>query len=169
MKLWANILKAVVLIAAVVSIVFNVLLYNFCERQKDAINALSDQQKAQFEADSHQFKDQQNQIERISKDLENAAQQIKDQNSVLTEQKDALADVRPQADAIKQEMKSWQKDYAAALADLDKKTGDSQVEIKSVKNSLNLLQATLQAAVEKIAHLSDSQSSGVSAPAVPEK
>jgi len=153
MKLWAGILKIVVLIAAVVSIIFNVLLYNFCERQKDALNAIGDQQKSQFEAQSRQLKDQQDQIERIGKDLDSVDQQVKDQNSVLAQQKDALADIKPQADAVKQEMKDWQKDYVSALAELDKKTNNAQDEIKNVQGSLNSLQATLQAAVEKIAHL----------------
>ncbi len=138
---------------------FNVLLYNFCEKQKAEIDAISKQFQIESKVNGNQFKYQQDQIERLSQDLADALQQVKAQKDVaaelkdvVTAQKDALlqeigkrqqienesksiqtslVDIKAEADAIKQDMKGWQKDYVSVLAQLDKKMDDSQGQIKS--------------------------------------
>ena len=164
-------------------IAFNVLLYIFCEKQKNDINTISDQQKVETQVNTNRFKYQQDQIEHLSKDLEDARQQIKNQNVGLFDQKDALlqeiekreqveiesksiqtslVDIKAEADAIKQDMKGWQKDYVSVLAQLEKKMDASQEEEESVKESIN----SLKAAIEKMSQPSDNSLS--STPAAPE-
>ena len=58
-------------------IAFNVLLYNSFEQQKKDINAIKDKQDVEAEFNSNKFKYQQDQIERISKDLEDASSRSK--------------------------------------------------------------------------------------------
>jgi chromosome segregation ATPase len=176
--------KVLIFIIGVTAIAFDVLLYNSYEKQKVETGGINKQQQAY----DNRFKYQQEQIERINKDLRDALQQIKDQNDSLADQKDALAaqkdalfqeiekrqqianeiksvqtslmDAKTEADAIKQDVKGWQKDYVSVLADLGKKTDDSQAEIKSLEDKLAALNipelkdriASLKADVEKITH-----------------
>ncbi len=107
---------------------------------------MSDQQKVEAQVNTNKFKYQQDKIERLSKDLEDARQQIKDQNDALAQQKDeskniqtSLVDIKAEADAIKQEVKEWQKDYVSVLAQLEKKMDDSQLEIKALEKNLTAL------------------------------
>ena len=123
MKLWVNFFKVIIFIIGVIVLSFNVLLYNSFERQKNEINTISDQQKAEAQADSNKFKYQQDQIERLSKDLED------ENKSIQT----SLIDIKAETDAIKQNMKGWQKDYVSVLAELEKKMDDSQGNINSMK------------------------------------
>ncbi len=129
MKPWANIFKVIILIIGIIVVAFNAQLYILCK-----------QQKAEAQVNSNKFKYQQDQIERLSKDLEDARQQIKNQNDVLADQKDeskgvqtSLVDIKAEADAIKQEVKGWQKDYVSVLAELKKKMDDSQENVNFLK------------------------------------
>ena len=137
MKSWVNFFKVIIFIIGVIVLSFNVLLYNSFERQKNEINAISEQQKAEAQVNSNKFKYQQDQIESLSKDLED------ENKSIQT----SLIDIKAETDAIKQGMKAWQKDYVSVLAGFEKKMDDSQDEIKSVKERIN----SLKADIEKIA------------------
>ena len=179
MKLWDNILKGVILVIGFTVIAFNVLLYSVYEQQKAKLSAMRDKLDVEAEFNSNKFKYQSDQIERLSKGIESAQQQIKSQNDDLAAQKDALlqeaekrqqmeseskgiqnalVDIKAEADAIKQDMKGWQKDYVSVLAQLDKKMDDSQVETKSIETNLVALNIpelkenidSLKADIEKI-------------------
>lgn len=167
MKNWENIFKVFILIIGIVVIAFNVQLYLFCKNQKVELDSIHDQQQTQEEFNTNKFKYQQDLIEHLSKDLDLAQQQIKDQTDRLSEyqealrtQKDAilqeaektkqvendskyiqtsLIDTKAEADAIKQEMKGWQKDYVSILAQLDKKTKQSMYEINALEKNLMAL------------------------------
>ena len=97
-------------------------------------------------------------MDRMSKDLEDARQQIKEQKDALAEQKEALAqetekrqqmetgskdaqmslvDLKAEADAIKQQTKGWQQDYASVLAQLTKKMDNFQDQVRAVETQLN--------------------------------
>lgn len=193
---WANFFRLIVLILGIIVVSFDALLYNFCEKQNTELNAIKDKQDVEAEFNSNKFKYQEDQIERVSKGLEDAQQQIKDQKDVLAEQKEAflqevekrqevanenksiqtsLVDIEAETDAIKQDMKSWQKDYVSVLAELTKKMDDSQDEMKSFENNLTALNIpelkdnikSLQADIEKNSHPVDNDL--VSAPPTPEK
>ena len=184
MKLWDNILKGVILAIGLGLIVFNVLLYNIYEQQKTTLNSVKDKLDVEAEFNSNKFKYQSDQIERLSKGIESAQQQIKSQNDDLAAQKDALlqeaekrqqmeseskgiqnalVDIKAEADAIKQDMKGWQKDYVSVLAQLDKKMDDSQVETKSIETNLVALNIpelkenikSLKVDIDKITHPAD--------------
>ena len=163
----------------------NAELYNSFEQQKSVIDKMSDEQKIDSQVSSNKFKYQQEQIEHLSKDLESAQQQIKDQNDALyLTKKDAflqevekrhqienesksiqtsLVDIKAESDAIKQDMKGWQKDYVTVLAELEKKMDDSQDEIKSLEDNLTALNIpelkeninSLKADIEKMTHPPD--------------
>ena len=160
MKFLGVFFKGLILIIGVLAIAFDVLLYNSCEKQKMETEIIKKQQQVETQANDNKSKYQQEQIERITKNLENLEQQIKDQNDSLIAQKDALlgevekrqqvesenksvqislVDIKAEADALKQDMKGWQKDYVTVLAELEKKMDDSQAEITSVKNNLDAL------------------------------
>jgi len=144
---WVNIFRVIILIIGIIVLAFNVELYIFCKQLRMETDIMSKQQQIEAQANSNKFKDQQDQIERLSKDLENAQQQIKDQNDALLQEVEkrqqvedesksiqiSLVDTKAEADAIKQDMKGWQKDYVTVLAELEKKMDDSQENIKSLK------------------------------------
>jgi chromosome segregation ATPase len=190
------IFRGILLIMGIIVLSFNVLLYNFCEQQKNVAGMMSAQQKVESQVSSNKFKYQEEQIEGLSKDIAEARQQIKNQGDVLSDEKNALlqevekrqqledntrtfqtslVDIKAEADAIKQEMKGWQKDYVSVLAELDKKTADSQDEIKSLDNNLTALNIpelkenvnSLKADIEKMTHPPDNGLSGQSP--LPEK
>jgi len=167
MKFLSVLLKGLILIIGVLAIAFDVLLYNSCEKQKMETEIIKKQQQLETQANDNKSKYQQEQIERITKNLENLEQQIKDQGESLIAQKDdltaqkdallqevekrqqvenenksvqiSLVDIKAEADALKQNIKGWQKDYVTVLAELEKKMDDSQAEITSVKNNLESL------------------------------
>ena len=58
---------------------FNVLLYNFCEKQKIELDSMKDQQKVEAQVNSNKFKYQQDQIEHLSNNLEDDQQQFRKQ------------------------------------------------------------------------------------------
>ena len=170
---------------------FNMLLYKSFEQQKNIIVTIVEQQKADVQSNTDKFKSQQNQIDHLSKDLDEVHQQMKSQDDSLVEaknelaaQKDALlqevekrqqianesksvqtslVDIKAEADAIKQEMKGWQKDYISILAQLERKIDNSQDEMKSLENNLVALNipelkknmASLQDSLDKMAHPAD--------------
>lgn len=165
MKPWGNIFRGIFLIAGIIVIAFNAQLYILCKQQQNEINTMSDQQKIEAQVNTNKFKYQQDQIEHLSKDLEDAQQQIKNQDDALADQKEeskntqtSLVDIKAEADAIKQAMKGWQKDYVSVLAQLEKKMDVSQDEIKSLENNLAALNIpelkenikSLKADIEKI-------------------
>ena len=49
-------------------------------------------------------------------------------------------DIKAEADAIKQDVKGWQKDYVTVLAELEKKMDDSQDDLKGLENNLNRIE-----------------------------
>ena len=184
MKFLGVFFKGLILIIGVLAIAFDVLLYNSCEKQKMETEIIKKQQQLETQANDNKSKYQQEQIERITKNLENLEQQIKDQNDSLIAQKDALlgevekrqqvesenksvqislVDIKAEADALKQNIKGWQKDYVTVLAELEKKMDDSQAEITSVKNNLESLNIpeleksinSLKTDIEKITHSPD--------------
>jgi len=146
MKLWNGVTSVVILILGLSLIAFNVLLYTFLENQKIEMDTLNQQQQIVAQVNSNQFKYQQQQIERLSKSLDRLQQQTKDQKEALIEQKDdnhglrtSLADVRAEADAVKQQVKGWQKDYSSVLAQLEKKSAETQKEVEQFDNGLAAL------------------------------
>lgn len=177
MKPWDNILKGVLLIIGIIIIAFNVLLYNFCEQQKVELSSIKDKQDVESEFNSNKFKYQEDQIERLNKDLEDAQQQIKGQNDALLQEiekgqqiendskgvQNSLVDIKAEADAIKQDMKGWQKDYVSVLAEIEKKMDDSQNETKSLEDNFTALNIpelkeninSLKADIEKVTHPPD--------------
>ena len=72
-------------------------------------------------------------------------------------------DIKAEADAIKQEMKGWQKDYVSVLAELEKKMDNSQDEMKNFESNLAALNIpelkeninSLKADIEKMTHPPD--------------
>ena len=170
MKSWETFFRVVILIILVTGIAFNVLLYNFCEKQKSELGAIKEKQDVEAEFNSNKFKFQQDQIDRVSKDLDLARQQIKSQSDALADQRGesrnvqtSLVDIKAESDAIKQDMKGWQKDYVSILAQLEKKMDDSQDEIKGFENNLNGLDIpalkasinSLKADIEKVSPASE--------------
>jgi chromosome segregation ATPase len=175
MQQWINIFRVVVLIIGIIVLSFDVLLYNICEQQKTELSSMKDQQEVESEFNANKFKYQQDQIDRISKDLEDAQQQIRNQNDVLADQKEgsqtiqtSLVDIKAEADAIKQDIKGWQKDYVSVLAEFAKKMDDSQGEIRNLEANLASLNIpelkeninSLKADVEKITHSPDNDLPG---------
>ena len=75
----------------------------------------------------------------------------------------SLVDIKAETDAIKQDMKGWQKDYVSVLAVLEKKMDNAQYEIKSFETNLTALNIpelkeninSLKADIEKINHPAD--------------
>jgi FtsZ-binding cell division protein ZapB len=53
-------------------------------------------------------------------------------------------DIEAETDAIKQDVKGWQKDYASVLAQIEKKMDDSQDELRSVQDSIDSLKIDIE-------------------------
>jgi chromosome segregation ATPase len=180
MNSWVIIFRVLLLIIGILFLSFDVLLYNSCQKQKIELDSIKDKQDVEAEFNSNKFKYQADQIERISNDLEGAQQQIKDQKDALADQREAflqevqkrqqianenkgvetsLIDIKAETDAIKQDLKGWQKDYVSVLAQLEKKMDDSQDEIKNVQESLNSLKADIDniAPVEQVKDKNENQ------------
>ena len=149
MNAWGIILRVIIFIISIAVIAFNAEIYIFCKQERKELDAMSDQQKMEAVANSKKIKYQQDQIDHLTKDLEDSQQQIKDQNDALNEQKEenksiqtSLVDIKAEADAIKQDMKDWQKDYVGVFADLKKNVDNIQEQIKNQHESLNPLPGT---------------------------
>lgn len=154
MKPWAIIFRVVLLIISVIVIAFNAELYISCKEQRKEIDAMKDKQDVELEFNSNKFKYQQDQIDLLNRYLEDAREQIKDQNDALAEQKDgdksiqtSLVDIKAEADAIKQDTIGWQKDYAGALAELKKGVDNIQDQIRGLHDNLNSLSVATPSAV----------------------
>ena len=50
-----------------------------------------------------------------------------------------MIDIKAEADAIKQDMQGWQRDYVGVLAELSKGVENIQVQIKGLRESVNSL------------------------------
>ena len=184
MKQWINIFKVFILITGLVAMIFEAQLYILFKHQKNELESVKSKLDVESEFNSNKFKYQADQIERLSKDLEDSLQMIRDQKDALADQKDALVqeaekrqqvenasrdvqtslvDIKAEADAIKQEMKGWQKDYVGVLADLEKKMDSSQEETKALETNLTALDIpdlkeninSLKADIEKMNHPTD--------------
>jgi chromosome segregation ATPase len=175
MKSWGNLFRLIILMIGFIVLFFVAQLYNIYKQQKNEITVMSDQQKVEALVNSHRFKYQQDQIEDLKKNLEDAGQQIKEQKDESQGLQTSLVDIKAEADAIKQEMKKWQKDYVAVLAELEKKMDDAQLKIKNLEVNLADLHIpelredinSLKADVEKITHPPDNSLAGT--PPAPEK
>ena len=77
MRLWIKILKIVIIFIGFIAIALNVELYVFCKQQRNEIDVMKEAQKMEQQLSSNKFKYQQEQIERLSKDLGESQQQIK--------------------------------------------------------------------------------------------
>lgn len=79
----------------------------------------------------------------------------------------SLVDIKAGSDAIKQDMKEWQKAYVTVLAELEKKMDSSQTQMKSVETNLQALNIpelkqnieSLKTDVEKISQASQANTS----------
>lgn len=172
MKVWVNIFRGLIFLVLVLVLAVEAQLYLACKGLRSEINTMNNDQKADAQVVSNRFKDQQQEIVRLREDLEDTTRQIKDLNDALSRQKDSLlqeiekrqqienesrnirtsvVDLRAEADAIKQDMKGWQKDYVAVLAQLEKKIEDSGHALKQ-----NIV--SLQTAIEKMTHPQDNVS-----------
>jgi len=203
MKRWINIFKVFILIIAVVGVTFEAQLYILFKQQRTELDAVKSKLDVEAEFNTNKFKYQEDRIENLIKDLGDAQQQIKDQEDALNQQKEAIADqkdalaqesekrqqiedhdkgiqkslvdITAQVDAIKQDMKGWQKDYVGVLADLEKKMDTSQQEIKDLESNLTALNIpelkkninTLKAELEKLTQPSDNED--ISMPTAPVK
>lgn len=150
MRLWNGIVTAVVLLLGLSLIAVNVMLYVSWERQKVEVDSLVQQQQIEAQVTSNQFRYQQQQIERLSKDLEKTQEELEDQKADLQGQKEfqtaqkhdtasiksSLAGVQAEADAVKQQVKAWQKDYSSVLAEIEKKADDAQTELRGLRGDL---------------------------------
>ncbi len=182
MKKWDIFFKGVLLIMGLTLIAINFLLYNSFEEQKIVTANINKQQQVQAQVNDNKFKYQEDKIDQMNKDLQGALQQVKDQADALAEQKDSLAaqkdallqevekrqqiendsksiqtslvDIKAEADAIKLDMKTWQKDYVTVLAQLEKKMDDSQAAIKENVSSL-------KTDVEKEIHQADNNAPNI--------
>jgi len=181
-KEWVNIFRVIISLIGIIVIAFDAELYILCKQQGNTINTMSDQQKVELQVNSNKFKYQQDQIDHLSKDLEDAQQQVKDQKNALAGQKEedqsiqtSLVDIKAEADAIKQDIKVWQKDYVSVLAEFAQKMDDSHAEIKNLENNLNSLNIpelkdninSLKDDIEKMAHQPENSLPGT--PLAPEK
>ena len=142
--IWTNIFRAIILIMGIAVLAFNARLYVLCKQQRIEINTISDQQRIEAQVDNNKFKYQQDQIEDIGRDLEDAQQQIKNQHDESKNIQTSLVDIEAEADAIKQSMKGWQKDYVNVLAQIEKKMEGYQLEIKNVNDNINALKADIE-------------------------
>jgi len=104
--------------------------------------------------------------EKIKDQREALLQEIEKRQQVDLESKSvqtSLVDIKAEADAIKDNMKNWQKDYVSVLAQLEKKMDNSQYELKALETNLTALNIpelkeninSLKADIEKITQPTD--------------
>ena len=142
--LWAYIFRGILLVIGIIVIAFDAELYIFYKQQKVELNAMRDKLDVESEFNSNKFKYQQQQIEAIRSDLDDAGQQLKNQKDQSQSIQTSLVDIEAETDAIKQEVKGWQKDYASVLAQIEKKMDDSQDELRSVQDSIDSLKLDIE-------------------------
>jgi chromosome segregation ATPase len=142
--LWLNILRGIILVAGIVVIAFDAELYVSCKEQKTELNSMKDRLDVESEFNGNKFKYQQQQIEAIRSDLDDAQQQIENQHDESKGIQTSLVDIKAEADAIKENAKEWQKDYVSVLAQIEKKLDNSEVEMKSIQESINSLKTDIE-------------------------
>ena len=112
MKLWDIVFRVIILIMGVIVIAFNGELYIYCKQERVELNSVKDKQDVEAEFNSNKFRYQEDQIERLSKSLEDARRQIDDQKDALADQKDTLAAQKEalasQKDSLLQEVEKRQ-------------------------------------------------------------
>jgi chromosome segregation ATPase len=141
--IWVYIFRGFILVIGVIVIAFNAELYIFCKKQNVELNSMKDKLDVESEFNSNKFKYQQQQIEALRNDLDDARQQIKNQHDESQSIQTSLVDIQAEADAIKQDIKGWQKDYASVLAQIEKKMDDSRDELTRIEDSINSLKADI--------------------------
>jgi FtsZ-binding cell division protein ZapB len=134
MRTWNIFFRIIILIIGAIAIAFDVLLYNFCEKQRIKNDNISQQQQIveqQIKGLNDSYVQQKDaltgQKDALLQEVEKR-QQIEDENKSI---QTSLVDIKAEADAIKQDTKGWQKDYVSVLAELEKKMDDSRDELKS--------------------------------------
>jgi chromosome segregation ATPase len=155
-----NFLKILILIIAIAVLSFDALLYRAFEGQKAQVDTVVKQQQLDSQTADNQFKYEQEELSRLHQSLQDLQIQISDQKTALADQQSALLaeiekrrqmendnksvqtsliDIKAEADAIKEDMKTWQKDYVGVLAQLEKKMDASQQEIQDFESNLTAL------------------------------
>ena len=142
--LWANIFRGIILIIGLAVIAFNAELYILCKQQKAEMASVRDKLDVESEFNSNKFKYQQQQIEAIRSDLDDAQQQIANQRNESKGVQSSLVDIKAEADALKEHTKQWQRDYAAVLAQIEKRIDDSQEDLKSAQESIDSLRSDIK-------------------------
>lgn len=149
MNQWGNIFRGILLIIGIGAMIFMAELYIVCKQLRNEIDTISDQQKVDAQVNSNKFKYQQDQIEGLIRDLDDAQQQIKGQNDAMLQEiekrqqvenenkgiQTTLVDIVAEADAIKQDMKGWQRDYATVLAQIEKRWMIPRMRSKASKTA----------------------------------
>ena len=87
--LWTNIFRAVILTAALLAIAFGCGFHMAFKQQRNEIETMSDQQKAVAEINNNKFKSQADQIDILSRNLDDAQQRIKDQGDAFEQKNES--------------------------------------------------------------------------------
>jgi len=138
------ILQIVVVLAVVGLVILNVRLYHQTAMQQQALDEIVQRQHLESEASRQQLADQRKHASALEMDLFKLKLQLEDQQALLEAEKDKRKDIeadyqqrketiKQQIDQINQSMKQWQKDYTAALAELDEETRGSKDIIKNLE------------------------------------
>ncbi|MDE2222048.1 MAG: hypothetical protein KGK03_03145 [Candidatus Omnitrophica bacterium] len=157
--MWSLVFKGIIGILAALLIAVDVQLTIVCRQQKAAIDAIKEKQDVEAEFNSRKFNYQQDQIEHLSRSLQDISRQINAQQDENKSIETDMVDIKAEADAVKQQAQGWQKDYVSVLAQFEKKLDEAQGEIKSLEKSVAAL---------KIPRSTDNGTSAVAVPAAPE-
>lgn len=142
------ILQIVVVLAVVGLVILNVRLYHQTAMQQQALDEIVQRQHLESEASRQQLADQRKHASALEMDLFKLKLQLEDQQALLEAEKDKRKDIeadyqqrketiKQQIDQINQSMKQWQKDYTAALAELDEETRGSKDIIKNLEQKFD--------------------------------
>jgi len=152
-----TIFKVVIFLALTVVMVFNALLYNFCEKQKAEIDSVSSKLDVEAEFNSGKFKYEQDQLRHLTQDLQQTQDQLKEKDEQISQQKDALTEEIQQREQVelkskdlesllnqlkmenagmRRDMKGWQRDYVSALKELETKQDSLTTETKNLEQGL---------------------------------
>jgi uncharacterized small protein (DUF1192 family) len=140
-----KILMGLIVVALVA---LNAVLYMSDHQQKKTLELIAQKQSAESEGRLKQMSEQKEYIAQLQKDLSRLKQQFNEQKQVLVEEQSKRQDVEnqnktmktlvsQQINTIDQNMKKWQKDYVAALAELDQETRGSTEQIKDLEKKIN--------------------------------
>jgi len=160
MKLTDNLFRVIIFLAVASIVVFDALLYNFCEKQRVEIDSVREKVDVEAEFNSGKFKYEQDQIRYLTQDLQAAQEELKTTESALAQQNDELLQesqkrqqledvdnnlqssleaVKKQEHVTEMEMKGWQKDYVSVLAVQGKKIDGSQDRLNTLQQDLAAL------------------------------